>query len=125
MQLWIAIICIVAAVLIGGAAGIFLGITIRKNTAEKEIGSAEEEARKMLIENIKNGRDMMQLSNEELEEIALLESELASICEYSETAKHILQGRKFNKSRELENKITQGRRLSELTLEELGKLKEI
>ncbi|WP_300752187.1 hypothetical protein [uncultured Brachyspira sp.] len=91
--------------------------TIIENIKEHELNNK--------IENIKNGRDMMQLSNEELEEIALLESELASICGYSETAKHILQGRKFNKSRELENKITQGRRLSELTLEELGKLKEI
>ena len=53
MQLWIAIICIVAAVLIGGAVGVFLGITIRKNTAEKEIGSAEEEARKIVAEAIK------------------------------------------------------------------------
>ena len=91
--------------------------TIIENIKEHELNNK--------IENIKNGRDMMQLSNEELEEIALLESELASICGYSETAKHILQGRKFNRSRELENKITQGRRLSELTLEELEKLKEI
>ena len=29
---------IVAAVVIGAGAGIFLGIAIRKNTAEKEIG---------------------------------------------------------------------------------------
>ena len=54
MQLWIAIICIVAAVLIGGAVGVFAGITIRKNTAEKEIGSAEEEARKIVADAIKN-----------------------------------------------------------------------
>ena len=40
MPLWISIICIVAAVVIGASAGIFLGIAIRKNTAEKEIGSA-------------------------------------------------------------------------------------
>ena len=53
MQLWIAIICIVAAVLIGGAVGVFAGITIRKNTAEKEIGSAEEEARKIVADAIK------------------------------------------------------------------------
>ena len=91
--------------------------TIIENIKEHELNNK--------IENIKNGRDMTQLSDEELEEIALLESELASICGYSETAKHILQGRKFNRSRELENKITQGRRLSELTLEELEKLKEI
>ena len=91
--------------------------TIIENIKEHEINNK--------IENIKNERDMMQLSNEELEEIALLESELASICEYPETAKHILQGRKFNKSRELENKITQGRRLSELTLEELKELEKV
>ena len=53
MQLWIIIICIVAAVLIGGAVGVFAGITIRKNTAEKEIGSAEEEARKIVSDAIK------------------------------------------------------------------------
>ena len=67
----------------------------------------------------------MTLSDEELEEIALIEAELSSICRYSETAKNILQGRKFNKSRELEDEITKGRRLSELTLEELEKLKEV
>ncbi len=53
MQLWIAIICIVAALVVGGGAGVFLGITIRKNTAEKEIGSAEEEARKIVADAIK------------------------------------------------------------------------
>ena len=49
MPLWISIICIVAAVVIGAGAGIFLGIAIRKNTAEKEIGSAEEEAKKIVL----------------------------------------------------------------------------
>ncbi|ANN64866.1 hypothetical protein BHYOB78_12255 [Brachyspira hyodysenteriae ATCC 27164] len=37
----------------------------------------------------------------------------------------MLHGRKFNRSRELENKITQGRRLSELTIEELEELKKV
>ena len=118
--------------------GIFdLSMTKSKNKSDKNTNTKKEKKSNTIIENIKehelnnkienikNGRDMMQLSNEELEEIALLESELASICKYSETAKHILQGRKFSNSRELENKITQGRRLSELTLEELEKLKEI
>ena len=92
--------------------------TIIENIKEHELNKE--------IENIKNGRDMTQLSNEELEKISLLESEIKNIDNnYNETAKHILQGRKFNRSRELENKITKGRRLSELTLEELGKLKEI
>ena len=118
--------------------GIFdLSMTKSKNKSDKNTNTKNEKKSNTIIENIKehelnnkienikNGRDMMQLSNEELEEIALLESELASICGYSETAKHILQGRKFNKSRELENKITQGRRLSELTLEELEELKKV
>ena len=34
--------------------GVFIGITIRKNTAEKEIGSAEEEARRIVSDAIKN-----------------------------------------------------------------------
>ena len=41
MQLFVAIICIVAALVVGGVVGVFTGIKVRKNTAEKEIGSAE------------------------------------------------------------------------------------
>ena len=48
-----AIICIVAALAIGGAVGVFLGIQLRKKTAEKEIGSAEEEAKKIVADAIK------------------------------------------------------------------------
>lgn len=53
MQLPIAIICIVAALLVGAAIGIFFGIQLRKSTAEKEIGSAEEEAKKIVSDAIK------------------------------------------------------------------------
>lgn len=49
----VAIICIVVALLAGGAVGIFAGIQIRRNTAEKEIGSAEEEAKKIVADAIK------------------------------------------------------------------------
>ena len=44
----ILIIGIVAAAVVGIALGIFVGITVRKNTAEKEIGSAEEEAKRIV-----------------------------------------------------------------------------
>ncbi len=54
MQLFLAIILIIVALLAGGAAGIFIGITVRKNTAEKEIGSAEEEAKRIVSDAIKN-----------------------------------------------------------------------
>ena len=78
------------------------------------------------IKEISKGEQHTLLSDEALEQISLLESEIKKIDNnYNETAKHILQGRKFNRSRELENKITKGRKLSELTLEELKELKEI
>ena len=84
-----------------------------------------EELKKQ-IKDISKDEQYPLLSDEDLEKISLLESEIKNIDNnYNETAKHILQGRKFNHSRELENKITQGRRLSELTLEELKELKEI
>ncbi|MCD8025710.1 MAG: ribonuclease Y [Clostridiales bacterium] len=53
MQLWIVIICIVAALILGIGAGVFCGIAYRKRVAEKEIGSAEEEAKKIVAEAIK------------------------------------------------------------------------
>ena len=43
----IAVIAAAAGLLIGVAAGIFIGILIRKRVAEKKIGSAEEAAKKM------------------------------------------------------------------------------
>lgn len=100
-----------------------------KESSQKDktiiIDNIKEHELNKKIDDIKKGRDIMTLSDEELEKIALLESQLAAIYKYSETAKHILQGRKFNKSRKLEDEITKGRRLSELTLEELEKLKEV
>ncbi|MEI0593037.1 hypothetical protein R4K52_04550 [Brachyspira pilosicoli] len=100
-----------------------------KESSQKDkttiIDNIKEHELNKKIDDIKKGRDIMTLSDEELEEIALIEAELSSICRYSETAKHILQGRKFNRSRELEDEITKGKRLSELTLEELEKLKEV
>ncbi|SUW04333.1 hypothetical protein [Brachyspira pilosicoli] len=100
-----------------------------KESSQKDkttiIDNIKEHELNKKIDDIKKGRDIMTLSDEELEEIALIEAELSSICIYSETAKHILQGRKFNRSRELEDEITKGKRLSELTLEELEKLKEV
>ncbi|WP_028328969.1 hypothetical protein [Brachyspira alvinipulli] len=88
-----------------------------------------ETSKKIELENkikaITNGRAYNELTDEELEKIIPLDKELSAFYNTTETAKHILQGRKFNHSRELENKITQGRRLSELTLEELKELEKV
>ena len=55
MNIVVLIISIIVALAAGAAAGIFIGITVRKNTAEKEIGSAEEEAKRIVSDAIKNG----------------------------------------------------------------------
>ena len=89
----------------------------------KEISGKTELENK--IQSITNGRAYNELTDEELEKIIPLDKELSDFYNTTETAKHILQGRKFSNSRELENKITQGRRLSELTLEELKELQKV
>ena len=47
------ILCIALVVI--GVVCFFIGITYRKKVAEKEIGSAEEEARRIINESIKGG----------------------------------------------------------------------
>ena len=49
----VLIICIIVSVIVAGAIGVFAGITLRKNTAEKEIGSAEEEANRIVADAMK------------------------------------------------------------------------
>ena len=98
---------------------------IKEKTSNNKQDDYREHEFHKKIEEIKNDRDIMVLTDEELEKIALLESQLAAIYKYPETAKHILQGRKFNKSRKLEDEITKGRRLEQLTVEELKELKEV
>lgn len=53
MPIWIGIIAALAALLVGAAVGIFIGIAYRKSVAEKEIGSAEEEANKIISDAMK------------------------------------------------------------------------
>jgi ribonuclease Y len=54
VELWLGILLGVAGVLIGIFGGIFIGIAYRKNVAEREISSAEEEARRIINEAIKS-----------------------------------------------------------------------
>ena len=50
MPIWLAVLLVVAAL----AAGIFAGYLYRKKVAEKEIGSAEDEAKRIINEAIKS-----------------------------------------------------------------------
>ena len=48
---------IAAGFIVGGVLFFVLGITYRKKVAEKEIGSAEEEAKRIINEAIKGGEN--------------------------------------------------------------------
>ncbi|MEE3439212.1 ribonuclease Y [Ruminococcus sp.] len=54
MQMWLAIVLIVVAIIAGLAVGVYLGIQRRKQVAEKAIGSAETEANRIVSEAIKS-----------------------------------------------------------------------
>ena len=55
MDMILAIILIVAAAVVGIAIGFFSGMTYRKKVAEREIGSAEAEATRIINEAIRGG----------------------------------------------------------------------
>ncbi|MBE6934802.1 MAG: DUF3552 domain-containing protein, partial [Ruminococcaceae bacterium] len=55
MELYLAIILIVAGVIVGIAAGFGVGMAYRKKVAEREIGSAETEATRLINEAIRSG----------------------------------------------------------------------
>ena len=55
MELYLAIILIVVGVVVGVAAGFGIGIAYRKKVAEREIGSAEAEATRLINEAIRSG----------------------------------------------------------------------
>ena len=57
MELYLAIILIVVGILAGIAAGFGIGIVYRKKVAEREIGSAEAEATRLINEAIRSGEN--------------------------------------------------------------------
>ena len=54
MDLWLSIVLIAAGLLLGAAIGVFVGNMYRKKVAEAEIGSAEQEAKRIVSEAMKN-----------------------------------------------------------------------
>jgi len=53
MELWLAIVLIIAAAAVFAVIGTVIGIAIRKNFAEKEIGNAEQEANRIISDAMK------------------------------------------------------------------------
>ena len=68
MELYIAIPAIIASLVAGVGGGMFFGIVYRKKVAEKEIGSAEEQAKKLISDGEKQA--------ETLKKEALLEEDI-------------------------------------------------
>ena len=57
MDLYLAIILIAAALILGLGAGVGIGMLLRKRFAEREIGSAEAEATRLINEAIRGGEN--------------------------------------------------------------------
>ena len=53
MELWLAIVLIIVSAVVFVAIGIFAGILVRKNVSEKKIGSAEQEANRIISDAMK------------------------------------------------------------------------
>lgn len=53
MELWLAIVLIIAAAVVFAAVGVGVGVMYRKKVAEAEIGSAEQEANRIISEAMK------------------------------------------------------------------------
>ena len=73
MSIILAVILIVVALALGLVFGAFFGWRRRKATAEREIGSAEEEGRRILNEAIKNAENKKREATVEAKEIILKE----------------------------------------------------
>ena len=54
VELWVLIVAVVAAFVLAAAAGCGIGFMIRKNIGEKKIGSAEQEAKRIMDDSKKN-----------------------------------------------------------------------
>ena len=70
METWLAIVLIILGVIISAIIFFILGVNYRKKVAEKEIGSAEQEATRLINEAIKSGenkkREMLLEAKEEI-----------------------------------------------------------
>ena len=53
VAVWLCVVIAVLAAAVAGAAAFFLGFNYRKNKAEAEIGSAEQEAKRIVSDAIK------------------------------------------------------------------------
>lgn len=134
MPFWLAIVIAVAALLIGISAGICLGIQRRKKIAEAEIGSAEQEAKRIVSEAIKTaeakkkeavleGKDELhRLRSENEKEIADRRKEVQRQERRIQQKEETLD-KKLDNLEAKEEKVSKKLKDADAKLEEIGKIK--
>lgn len=134
MPFWLAIVIAVAALLIGISAGIYLGIQRRKKIAEAEIGSAEQEAKRIVSEAIKTaeakkkeavleGKDELhRLRSENEKEIADRRKEVQRQERRIQQKEETLD-KKLDNLEAKEEKVSKKLKDADAKLEEIGKIK--
>ena len=134
MPFWLAIVIAVAALLIGISAGVYLGIQRRKKIAEAEIGSAEQEAKRIVSEAIKTaeakkkeavleGKDELhRLRSENEKEIADRRKEVQRQERRIQQKEETLD-KKLDNLEAKEEKVSKKLKDADAKLEEIGKIK--
>ena len=110
----LAIIIAVAAALVFGAVGVVVGINYRKNVAEKQIGSAEQEANRIVSDAMKTHR----LRNES-------EKELADRRREVQRQERRIQQKEENLDKKMNNLESKEEKVNKKLKEADGKLQEI
>lgn len=134
MPVWLGIVIAVLALLIGASAGIYLGIQRRKKIAEAEIGSAEQEAKRIVSEAIKTaeakkkeavleGKDELhRLRSENEKEIADRRKEVQRQERRIQQKEETLD-KKLDNLEAKEDKVSKKLKDAEAKLEEIEKIK--
>ncbi|MBQ9415473.1 MAG: ribonuclease Y [Clostridia bacterium] len=140
MQPWLAVLLAVFCLVVGVAVGVFIGIIYRKKVGEAEIGSAEEEAKRIREEAAKEAEskkkeaiieakeETLKLRNEAEREIKERRSEMSRM-EHRLTQKEENLDRKTEnlerKNEQLDKKIKDNEAIKEKISETLQKQMEI
>lgn len=134
MEVWLCIVIAVAALLIGTSTGIYIGIQRRKKIAEAEIGSAEQEAKRIVSEAIKTaeakkkeavleGKDELhRLRSENEKEIADRRKEVQRQERRIQQKEETLD-KKLDNLEAKEEKVSKKLKDAEAKLEEIEKIK--
>lgn len=134
MQYWLVIVIALFALLLGTAAGIYIGIQRRKKIAEAEIGSAEQEAKRIVSEAIKTaeakkkeavleGKDELhRLRSENEKEIADRRKEVQRQERRIQQKEETLD-KKLDNLEAKEEKVSKKLKDAEAKLEEIEKIK--